>query len=198
MKKILTVSIVSALLTVLPAKAQLQFGFKGGINVTEMSFDENVFKSSNRLGYFIGPTVKLGLPITGIGIDISGLYEKKTTKVNGKAIDQENIIVPANIRLNIGEVAGVYLAAGPQFAFNIGDDEFKWNKDGVENTFQLKKSYLSINLGAGIFFSKHLEVGFVYNIGVSNTGEASWSEARHAISDDTKAKGWSVMGALYF
>ena len=198
MKKILTVSIVSALLTVLPAKAQLQFGFKGGINVTEMSFDENVFKSSNRLGYFIGPTVKFALPITGIGIDISGLYEKKTTKVNGKAIDQENIIVPANIRLNIGEVAGVYLAAGPQFAFNIGDDEFKWNKDGVENTFQLKKSYLSINLGAGIFFSKHFEVGFVYNIGVSNTGEASWSEARHAISDDTKAKGWSVMGALYF
>lgn len=198
MKKILIVSIVSALLTVLPAKAQLQFGFKGGINVTEMSFDENVFKSSNRLGYFIGPTVKFALPVTGIGIDISGLYEKKTTKVNGKAIDQENIIVPANIRLNIGEVAGVYLAAGPQFAFNIGDDEFKWNKDGVENTFQLKKSYLSINLGAGIFFSKHFEVGFVYNIGVSNTGEASWSEARHAISDDTKAKGWSVMGALYF
>ena len=177
MKKILTVSIVSALLTVLPAKAQLQFGFKGGINV---------------------PTVKFGLPITGIGIDISGLYEKKTTKVNGKAIDQENIIVPANVRLNLGTVAGVYLAAGPQFAFNIGDDEFKWNKDGVENTFQLKKSYLSINLGAGIFFSKHFEVGFVYNIGVSNTGEASWSEARHAISDDTKAKGWSVLGALYF
>ena len=198
MKKILTISIVSALLTVLPAKAQLQFGFKGGINVTEMSFDENVFKSSNRLGYFIGPTVKFALPVTGIGIDISGLYEKKTTKVNGKAIDQENIIVPANIRLNIGGVAGIYLAAGPQFAFNIGDDEFKWNKDGVENTFQLKKSYLSINLGAGIFFSKHFEVGFVYNIGVSNTGEASWSEARHAISDDTKAKGWSVMGALYF
>jgi len=198
MKKILTVSIVSALLTVLPAKAQLQFGFKGGINVTEMSFDENVFKSSNRLGYFIGPTVKFALPVTGIGIDISGLYEKKTTKVNGKAIDQENIIVPANVRLNLGTVAGVYLAAGPQFAFNIGDDEFKWNKDGVENTFQLKKSYLSINLGAGIFFSKHFEVGFVYNIGVSNTGEASWSEARHAISDDTKAKGWSVLGALYF
>ena len=198
MKKILTISIVSALLTVLPAKAQLQFGFKGGINVTEMSFDENVFKSSNRLGYFIGPTVKFALPVTGIGIDISGLYEKKTTKVNGKAIDQENIIVPANVRLNLGTVAGVYLAAGPQFAFNIGDDEFKWNKDGVENTFQLKKSYLSINLGAGIFFSKHFEVGFVYNIGVSNTGEASWSEARHAISDDTKAKGWSVLGALYF
>lgn len=198
MKKILAVFVVAALMTALPARAQLQFGFKGGLNVTEMSFDENVFKSSNRLGYFIGPTVKFGLPITGIGIDISGLYEKKTTKVNGKAIDQENIIVPANVRLNLGTVAGVYLAAGPQFAFNIGDDEFKWNKDGVENTFQLKKSYLSINLGAGIFFSKHFEVGFVYNIGVSKTGEASWSEARHAISDDTKAKGWSVMGALYF
>lgn len=198
MKKILAVFVVAALMTALPARAQLQFGFKGGLNVTEMSFDEKVFDSSNRLGYFIGPTVKFALPVTGIGIDISGLYEKKTTKVNGKAIDQENIIVPANVRLNLGTVAGVYLAAGPQFAFNIGDDEFKWNKDGVENTFQLKKSFLSINFGAGIFFSKHLEVGFVYNIGVSKTGEASWSAASSAISDDTKAKGWSVLGALYF
>ena len=191
---------VSALLLAMPAKAQLKFGFKGGLNVTEMTFSEQVFDSSNRFGYFIGPTVKFCLPIGGLGIDIAGLYEQKTTKVNGKAIDQENIVVPVNLRLNIGAAAGIYLALGPQFAFNIGDDEFKWNKDGVENTFQLKKSYLSVNLGAGIFFSQHLEVGFTYNVGVSNTGDASWNDARDAVlkKDDTKAKGWSVLGALYF
>jgi len=200
MKKILTVLTVSVLLTAQPAKAQLKFGFKGGLNVTEMSFSEQVFDSSNRLGYFIGPTVKFNLPIGGLGVDISGLYEKKTTKLNGKAIDQENIIVPANLRLNIGSGAGIYLALGPQFAFNIGDDEFKWNKDGVENTFQLKKSFLSVNLGAGIYFSKSLEVGFTYNVGVSKTGDASWNDARDAVlkEDDTKAKGWSVQAALYF
>ena len=190
----------SALLIALPARTQLKFGFKGGLNVTEMSFSEKVFDSSNRFGYFIGPTVKFNLPIGGLGIDIAGLYETKTTKVNGKAIEQENIIVPANLRLNVGAGAGFYLALGPQFAFNIGDDEFKWNKDGVENTFQLKKSFLSVNLGAGIYFSKHLEVGFTYNIGVSTTGDASWSDARDAVlkEDDTKAKGWSVQAALYF
>lgn len=190
----------SALLIALPARAQLKFGFKGGLNVTEMSFSEKVFDSSNRLGYFIGPTVKFNLPIGGLGVDISGLYEKKTTKLNGEAIDQENIIVPANLRLNIGSCAGIYLALGPQFAFNIGDDEFKWNKDGVENTFQLKKSFLSVNLGAGIYFSKSLEVGFTYNVGVSKTGDASWNDARDAVlkEDDTKAKGWAVQAALYF
>jgi hypothetical protein len=43
-------------------------------------------------------------------------------------------------------------------------------------------------------------VGFVYNIGVSKTGDASWGEARDAVfkSDDTKAKGWSVQAAYYF
>lgn len=196
-------TLLSALLLLtflLPAHAQVMVGFRGGFNVTEMSFSEKVFNSSNRLGFVIGPTVKIGLPLSFLAIDVAALYEEKTAKINGESIKQENIIVPANIRLIAGKGAGLYLAAGPQLAFNVGDDEFSWGKDGISNTFQLKKSFLSINLGAGLFFSKHFEVGFVYNIGVSKTGDASWGEARDAVfkSDDTKAKGWSVQAAYYF
>jgi hypothetical protein len=78
--------------------------------------------------------------------------------------------VPVNARLNlgIGSSAGVYVAAGPRFGFNIGDDEYSWksldeSKANAENTFQLKKSNFSVNLGAGFYVSKHLEFGFTYN-----------------------------------
>ena len=178
MKKTL-LSALLLLTLLLPAHAQVMVGFRGGFNVTEMSFSEKVFNSSNRLGFVVGPTVKIGLPLSFLAIDVAALYEEKTAKINGESIKQENIIVPANIRLIAGKGAGLYLAAGPQLAFNVGDDEFSWSKDGISNTFQL---------------------GFVYNIGVSKTGDASWGEARDAVfkSDDTKAKGWSVQAAYYF
>jgi len=184
------------------AQAQIKFGVKGGVNLTDMTFDEKVFDSSNRLGFFVGPSVVIGLPVGGLGVDISGLYEKKETKVNGQAIEQENIVVPVNGRLMLGvsETVGIFLSAGPQFAFNIGDSEFKWNRDNVENTFQLKKSFLSVNLGGGVFLGKNLELGFTYNISVSNTGEASWNSARDAVikESNTKAKSWTLNAALYF
>ena len=207
MKKILTSLILFAALAVMPASAQIKFGVKGGMNNTSLKLDyENAFSNKAGYGWFIGPTVKASFPlgVINLGADAAVLYDERNSKTSVSEIEEtiklKSVIIPINVRMNFSllKVLGAYVATGPQFGFNVGDDEFKWNKDGVENTFQLKKSYLSINLGAGIFFSKHFEVGFVYNIGVSNTGEASWSEARHAISDDTKAKGWSVMGALYF
>jgi len=187
-----------------PSQAQVRIGVKGGLNLTELTFDEKVFKSSNRPGFFVGPSVIIGLPLGGLGLDIAGLYERKESKVNDESIKQESIVVPVNARLTLGvsEALGIFLAAGPQFAFNIGDSEFKWDKDNIQNTFQLKKSFLSINLGGGVFIGKNLELGFTYNISVSKTGEASWVSARDAVIDkkvsDTKAKAWTVNAALYF
>ena len=187
---------------ILPAQAQVKIGVKGGINLTDMTFDEKVFDTSNRLGYFIGPSVVIGLPVGGLGLDISGFYEKKENKINGQSIEQENMVVPINGRLMLGisDGLGIFLSVGPQFAFNIGDSDFRWDKDNVENTFQLKKSFLSVNLGGGVFLGKHLELGFTYNISVSTTGDASWVSTRDAVikESDTKAKAWTLNAAYYF
>lgn len=40
-----------------------------------MSIDKKVFDSSNQIGFFIGPTLKFSLPLTGLGIDIAALYD---------------------------------------------------------------------------------------------------------------------------
>ena len=60
MKKIvLTMAI--AMLGLTSAKAQVNLGVRGGFNITEMSFNEEVFDTSNRLGFF---TKKCSTPLT--------------------------------------------------------------------------------------------------------------------------------------
>ena len=203
MKKFLAlVVLLSAMTMAAQAQTGVKFGVKGGHDIQDMKFDESLFKADNKLGWFVGPTIQVSLPIGGLGVDISGLYDQKSTKVNGESIKQQYILVPVNARLKLGlsSTAGLYVAAGPQFAFNVGDDEFKWTVDNVENTFQLKKSAFSVNLGAGIYLSDHLEIGFAYNIAIGSTADATWGNATDAVfhSDDTKPKSWQISAAYFF
>lgn len=204
MKKFFVLMVVMAVTAVMPASAQgVKFGVKGGLNNTEMKFDESVFDAENRFGWFAGPVIRIDLPITGLGVDIAGLYDQRETKVNDEKIQQKSILVPINARLNLGlgDAAGIYVAAGPQFGFNIGDDEFKWkDKDNYENTFQLKKSSFSVNLGAGVYLSDHFEVGFTYNIVMGKTADASFKDAvkTATTNDETKAKAWTISACYYF
>ena len=203
MRKFFALLVLSLTMT-MAAQAQtgVKFGVKGGLDIQNMKFDESVFNTDNKVGWFIGPTLQISLPVGGLGIDIAGLYDQKTTDVNGESIKQKNILVPVNARLKLGlgSTAGLYVAAGPQFAFNVGDDEFKWKKDDIENTFQLKKSSFSINLGAGVYLSQHLEIGFAYNIALGSTADASRKKATDAAlhDDDTKPKSWQISAAYYF
>ena len=204
MKKFFVLMVVMAVTAVMPASAQgVKIGVKGGLNNTEMKFDESVFDAENRFGWFAGPVVRIDLPITGLGVDIAGLYDQRETKVNDEKIQQKSILVPINARLNLGlgDAAGIYVAAGPQFGFNVGDDEFKWkDKDNYERTFQLKKSSFSVNLGAGLYLSDHFEVGFTYNIAMGKTADATFKDAikTATTNDDTKAKAWTISACYYF
>ena len=202
MKRIISLVVLLSAMTMAVQAQSIKFGIKGGLDIQNLKFDDSVFNTDNKLGWFVGPTLQISLPIGGLGVDIAGLYDQKKSEVNGETITQKSILVPVNARLKlgIGSTAGVYVAAGPQFAFNVGDSEFKWKKDNVENTFQLKKSSFSVNLGAGIYFSSHLEVGFAYNIALGSTADASWKAATDAAfhNDDTKPKSWQISAAYYF
>lgn len=201
MKKVLfSVIMFAALLFVLPTSAQgVKFGVKGGINNTDMSFDEKVFNSSNRYGWFIGPTVKVTLPV--LGVDFSLLYDQKATEMNGETLEQKSVVVPVNLRtqFGLGSLVGLYLAAGPQFEFNVGQRNFSWtDRDQVRNTFQLKESNFSFNLGAGVYLLKNIEVGCTYNIAIGRTGDTTFENAMRSTYDKSKAKTWTIMGAIYF
>lgn len=211
MKKIFALALVAlGLMAAKPAEAGIGFGLKGGLNITSMSMSSEVLDASNRTGFFIGPSVKFTLPVVGLGIDASALYDQREAKLKGElsgsdlntTVKQQAINIPINLRytFGLGDLAGVYIAAGPQFGFNVGDKNFDVLK--VAN-YKLKSSNFSVNLGAGVTLIKHLEIGFNYNIACGKTGEVTGkgvaTDVVKSLADSSgKSNAWQISAAYYF
>ena len=193
-----------ALFTAIPSQAQIKFGVKGGLNVTKMSVSSDVYSADNNNGFFIGPTVKFTLPIVGLGIDAAALYDQRKGSLvsrNDKSEDVKfkSINVPVNLRWNIGlgSLAGIYLAAGPQFGFALGDFSDAWDS----NFYKKENMNVSINLGAGLSLLKHLELGFTYNIQTKDTYSITENYAGGSLGreiTDIKTNAWQISAAYYF
>ena len=203
MKKIFTfVALVVAVCFAVPAQAQFKFGLKGGVNITDMSFNSDVLEASNRTGFFIGPTVKFTLPLLGFGVDVSALYDQREAELKDSdaKLKQKAINVPINLRYDIGlgSLAAVYLAAGPQFGFNVGDK----SQTLVENVSEwtLKSSNFSVSLGAGVMLLRHLQVGFNYNIVCGKTGDVTVINTVSGAYESfrNRSNTWQISAAYYF
>ena len=198
MKKIFTtIVLMAAMLVAIPAKAGINFGIKGGYNITNFSFSEDVIAKDNQQGFFIGPSLKIGIPVLPIGFEIAALYDQRDAKLEGEKISQKSINIPINVRyeLGLGDMAGIYVAAGPQFGFNIGDKKFSFSN---ANDYKMKDSNLSLNLGAGIRLVSHLEIGFNYNIALGKTGEVNEVDGAKNLVGNGKANAWQISAAYYF
>ena len=200
MKKFLSLLfVVAALMIATPSAAQVRFGLKGGLNISDMSLSKEVLESSNRLGFFVGPTLKVTLPLTGLSADISALYNQSESKLDDETITRKYIDVPLNARFGFGIGSlGIFAYAGPQVSFNVGDEEFNWTStESYDNTFQLKKSLFSVNVGAGITVSS-LQLTANYNIAIGKTGDLSLGETvNNVICTKARANNWQI-GLAYF
>ena len=201
MKKIFTtIVLMAAMLVAIPAKAGVNFGIKGGYNITNFSLSnlsDNVAKD-NQQGFFIGPSLKIGIPVLPIGFEVAALYDQRDAKADGTTISQKSINIPVSVRyeLGLGDMAGIYFAVGPQFGFNIGDKTFSFKN--VSNDYKLKDSNLSLNLGAGVRLIKHVEIGFNYNIALGKTGEFEVMDGLTNVVGNGKANAWQISAAYYF
>ena len=207
MKKMMKMAVLAAALTLSAnASAQTKLGLKGGINTSEVSVNDDVWKTDNRLGFFIGPTVKFTLPIVGLGMDISALYEKRESKMKsedgklGSVVSREQLAIPINARYSfgLGETANIFLFAGPQVAFNLGKKDKEIVPDVADWT--LKSSNFSINLGIGCTLASHLQATIGYNIALGKTGEVELSTKGVEASKkkyDGRSNAWQL-GVAYF
>ena len=204
MKKVIALVVLAAAMT-LTAQAQgIKFGVKGGLNITKMTFSKDIVSSDNKTGFFVGPSLKLSLPL-GFGADIAALYDERSADVTGvssstsytvstastETIKQKSIQVPLNLRYNIGlgSSVAVYLAAGPQFGFPVSDKVY----DTKFGEYRLKDANLSINFGAGFTLMGHLELGVTYNLAAGKSGEfKDWNDV------DTHNNAWQISAAYYF
>lgn len=213
MRKFFTAAIVAAsmLFAASSAQAQVKFGLKGGLNVTNMSLNSEVFDADNQTGFFIGPTVKFTLPIVGLGIDASALYDQRDAKVkvedDGSSVESkiknQSINIPINLRygVGLGSTASLFLFAGPQFGFNVGDKNQSLYKDVAQ--WRLKSSTFSVNVGLGAMLLSHLQISANYNIACGKTGETTVSEAlgttaQEVFSKRGRANAWQIGLAYYF
>ena len=201
MKKIL---IVIALMASITASAQIKLGVKGGLNVTSMSMNSEVFDASNRTGFFIGPTLKFTLPIVGLGVDVAALYDQRDAKIKQETsssstteetVSQKQIAIPVNLRYNIGlgETAGLFFFAGPQFGFNVGDKNQSIGNQVSE--WKLKDSNISVNVGAGVILLSHLQLSANYNIACGRTGDFKVSDV---VTGHSRNNAWQIAVAYYF
>ncbi|WP_337387500.1 porin family protein [Prevotella sp.] len=213
MRKFFTAAIVAAsmLFAASSAQAQVKFGLKGGLNVTNMSLNSEVFDADNQTGFFIGPTVKFTLPIVGLGIDASALYDQRDAKVKVEddrssvesKIKNQSINIPINLRygVGLGSTASLFLFAGPQFGFNVGDKNQSLFEDAAQ--WRLKSSTFSVNVGLGAMLLSHLQISANYNIACGKTGETTVSDvAGETVQQMFKKRGranaWQIGLAYYF
>jgi len=209
MKKVLTL-IVMAVTFAMPSQAQTKFGLQAGLNLTNISdfslSAEGVENAiSNKAGFFVGPTVKLTLPIVGLGIDAAALYDQREAKTNEGTLKAQSIQIPINVRygMGLGSMAEIFAFAGPQFGFNIGDKNKTWT-DYKNNAYDwtLKSSNISVNVGIGATIMSHLQLKVNYNIALGKTGEIEVKDGTNAawdvITGKAKANAWQVSAAYYF
>lgn len=189
MKKAISLFIlVLALGFTLPLQGQLRFGVKGGMNVSKISLSSSTFDAENRGGWFVGPMAELTIPILGLGIEAAGLYTQNKLRVEGSDATLKTVEVPVNLKwtLGLGSMLGVYIAAGPQFGFNLGERS--------TNFWQLKKNNTSLNIGAGVKLIRHLQLGVTYNFGLSDIAVIT----NHDNTIDVKQRSWQLSAAYIF
>ena len=192
MKKIFSAFVIAVccMFMAMPAQAQLlKWGVKGGVNMTKIDWDGG-YKGNkdNSTGFFIGPMAEFNIPIVGLGVDASLLFAQRGIKVSEGnddiTVKQNGIDIPVNLKytIGLGSLAGIYLAAGPDFYFDFE------KKSGIDK----KKAQVGINVGAGLKLLNHLQVGANYNIPLGDTADIEGTDASY------KTKTWQVSVAYIF
>ena len=194
MKKLYMSLAIMALtmLTAISAQAQVSWGLRAGANIVNMKMSSDFLGSKNNAGFFVGPTVKFTVPIVGLSFDASALYDQRTAKVVDDANSiteerkQQTIQIPINIRYGwgLGDMANVFLFAGPQFGFNVSKHYSDWT---------WKSSQFSVNVGIGATVLSHLELKANYNfvVGKSAVAVDGWA-------GNSRYNAWQVGLGYYF
>jgi opacity protein-like surface antigen len=194
MKKLLsTLMVIACLALAIPAQAQIKFGVKAGLNVSKLHLSKETLSSDNRAGFFVGPTAEFTLPLLGLGIDGSVLYNQFGVDSEEGTSTKKSIEIPINLRWTVGfsSLVGAYVAVGPQFGFNVGD---RW----FDEVCEFKKNTTSFNVGAGLKLLGHLQVGANYNFALKDNGKIHSGDIEDLTTIGFKQNTWQVSVAYLF
>lgn len=170
MSKRIVFALMTAMLLALPAAAQVRLGLRGGITVGELRFSREIIDSDNRAGFTGGLLVDVGIPVTGLGIEVSAMYTHRNNRLTDgqRTFKRHYIDIPVYARYRMG-IAGIghvfapYIFTGPSFSI-LFDDSAPGNYDN-------NKTYLSWDVGGGAELFNHWRLSATYGIGISKAME---------------------------
>lgn len=200
--------------------AQVQAGFKIGprigLNVNKLSTSGKIgdlFDSSNNCGFTVGVQAEYMTPIS-LGVDLSLMYtymdyqvEEDMTGTNQNMHPKfaKNFIeIPLNIKYKIGipavkKIFSPYVFTGPSVALKLGKDK-GYNMGSINAKTNTKTAQWVWNLGIGLEFINHLQIGASYGFGMNNIVKDFEVEGTTLQTGEVKAKTgyWTVTAAWLF
>lgn len=186
---------------------QVKFGVKGGVNLSTLSFENHDYDVHNKVGFFVGPTAKMSLPVKGLGLDASVLYDQRSGEAflqiaGGQnywtTIKRHHITVPINIRYDMGtRNFGFFVFAGPQVGFNVGGSEPTRMDYG---DWEPRSVVFGMNAGLGIMIIDHLQLSANYNLVFKKDADISINRdnSDYRYVDTSKMNAWQLSLSYYF
>jgi hypothetical protein len=195
--------IIAALFVVvcsLSASAQFRIGPRLGVAVSDLHFNKSVFDTDNRAGFTGGIMTEFTVPVIGLGFDASVMYVRRNTEwLAEQGLEKNNrdyIDIPVNLKWKISiplisKIVSPYIATGPDFAFLT-------SRRAVSDAFDNKSFDFSWNLGFGLQFLSHLQIGASYGFGFNKAVEIIKNNDYKNIDLEGKNRYWTVTAAYLF
>jgi hypothetical protein len=200
MKALLKYSVVLILFagSLQVSQAQVAFGPKAGVNLTNLKVSDPEGSYNSRTGYHAG--VFLTGKFSKIAIQPEVLFftqstdAKTTLRSLGEYKDSFTYLsIPVMLKFYL--ISGLNIQAGPQFGFLL-DGERKFSSQVVDYSRDIKDYYknsdISVSLGGGWDLPFGLNVDVRYNIGVQDIN--NWADG-----EETKSRiflislGWNFL-----
>lgn len=196
MKNLKLVMVIAALFVVSTMQAQFRFGVKGGVNISKVKFNKDVFKSDNITGFHVGPTIEAMMGQGGIGLDAAVLYSQRGFDSDDGTVRNSYLDIPVNLKFKFGlPLVNPYLAAGPYMSLRVAGDK-KWSISDKVEQVEAKSFGAGLNFTAGAEIFNLLQVGVTYSLGL--TDDFKTFKANDPDSYKGKAHTWLVSATVFF
>ena len=197
MKKVTGLVLVILMVFIaVPAKSQLKFGVKGGLNISSVHMNSDILKADNVTGFQIGPMIETTIPLMGIGLDAAILYSQKGVDmktegtVTSTSMKTDYLDIPVNLKWKFGiPLVKAYLSAGPYVGFRVGGDKIR---NVLGEQIKAKNFSAGLNFGVGAELISHLQVGINYGLGLTDNYSSDKFDMK------AKNRGWSITAAVLF
>ena len=166
------------------SQAQVAFGLKGGLNLSNLEVDDPQASYDSRTGYHAGVFLRSTFDKVAFQPELllytqSNQIDYATSSVNPGTVENNFTYLTIPVLLKFYIVSGLNIHAGPQFGFLL-DGEQKINTTLFTGTQDIKDNYKSsdvaISVGGGWDFPFGLSTDIRYNIGVKDINNAANGE----------------------